>query len=139
MPPMTIEIIQTVTAVPRTLVTIETLSPFRAVPPRTEIEIGHLVGATVDTLDALVAETRTLDADGTITETVTTDGPVATAMPGPGTLARTEITVGPRTLDDLTRTEGGHPPPLGNYALHATVRTTRSVNALKRLALIVTK
>ena len=125
MPPMTIEIIQTVTAVPRTLVTTETLSPFHTVPPRTEIEIGHPVGA--------------IDADGMIIETVTTDGPVATAMPGPGTLARTEMTVGPRTLDGLTRTEGGHPPPLGNYALHATVRTTRSVNALERLALTVTK
>jgi len=126
MPPMTIEIIQTVTAVPRTLVTIETLSPFHTVPPRTEIEIGHPVGA--------------IDADGMIIETVTTDGPVATAMPGLGILARTEMTISPRTLDSLTRTEGGgHPPPLGNYALHATVRTTRSVNALERLALTVTK
>ena len=139
---MTIEIIQTVTAIPRTLVTIETLSLFHAIPPRTEIEIGHPVGATVETIDALVAETRPLDADGTIAETgsVTTDDPVATATPGLGTLARNEITISPRTLDDLTSTEGGgHPPPLGNYALRATVRATQSVNALKQLALTVTK
>jgi len=111
--PMTIEIIQTVTAIPRTLVTIETLSLFHAIPPRTEIEIGHPVGATVETIDALVAETRPLDADETVAKTgsVTTVDPVTT--PGLRTLAGTEMTISQGTLDDQTSTEkGGHPPPL---------------------------
>jgi len=133
MPPMTIEITQTVTAIPRTLVTIETLSPLYAVPPRTEIEISHPVGATIETIDALVDKTRPLHADETVAETgsVTTDDPVATATPALGTLAMTETTISPGTPDDRNSTEGGHP--------RVTVRTTQSVNALKQLVLTATK
>ena len=60
---MAIEIIQTVITIPRTLVTIETLSPIHAVPPQTEIEIGLPVETTVKTIGTPVAETRPLDLD----------------------------------------------------------------------------
>ena len=116
MPPMTIEIIQTITAVPRTLVTIETLSPFHAVPPRTDIEMGLPGEATVKTIGALVAETRTLDADEIVAE------------------------IGPVKAGEQTSIEGGgHPPPLGDHALSAMARITRLVSALKRLVLTASK
>jgi len=114
--PMAIEIIQTVIAIPRTLVTIETLSPIHAVPPRTEIELGLPVEATVKTIGTLVAETRTLDVDKILAE------------------------IGPVKAGEQTRIEGGgHPPPLGDHALCAITRITRLVSALKRLVLTATK
>ena len=61
-------IIQTVIAIPRPLVTIETLSPIHAVPPRTEIAMVLPVEATVKTIGTLVAETRPLDVDEIIAE-----------------------------------------------------------------------
>ena len=100
--PMAIDIIQTIIAIPRTLVTIETLSPIHAVPPpRTEIEIGLPVEATVKIICTLVAETRPLDVDEIVAE------------------------ISPVKAGEQTSIEELHPPPLKDHALRAIARITQ--------------